>query len=216
MWEFVDKFIYINLDHRQDRRDIMSKFFEEGQIPPEKIVRFSAIKRSYGPLGCLESHTEVLKMAKREAWTNIMILEDDLEWLDFKERYQKLEEFTQLPSWDVILLVGWYYDYNFPRIYYANNTGAYIVNQAYIDTLLKNRERSVHKLKRGIGFDYHNKTYNADVSWCNLMKKDIWYCMNPCICRQVDGFSDVNNMQLQVSKINGVFDKSVRKIVYNK
>ncbi|NDB81832.1 MAG: glycosyl hydrolase family 25, partial [Alphaproteobacteria bacterium] len=44
MWEFVDKVIYINLDHRQDRRDIMKLFFEKGQIPEDKIVRFPAIK----------------------------------------------------------------------------------------------------------------------------------------------------------------------------
>jgi hypothetical protein len=37
MWDFVDKVIYINLDHRQDRRDIMTKFFENAKIPLEKV-----------------------------------------------------------------------------------------------------------------------------------------------------------------------------------
>ena len=27
MWEFVDKVVYINLDHREDRRQVMQKFF---------------------------------------------------------------------------------------------------------------------------------------------------------------------------------------------
>jgi GR25 family glycosyltransferase involved in LPS biosynthesis len=216
MWEFVDKFIYINLDHRQDRRDIMSKFFEEGQIPLEKVVRFPGIKRSNGALGALESHTEVLKLAKKEGWKNILILEDDMEWIAFKEEYSKLEELTKLPDWNVILLVGWYHEYEFPRIYFSNNAGAYLVNEAYRDTLLKNREMSVYKLKRGIGFDWRNSKYNADVFWCHLMKKDVWYGLNPCICRQVDGFSDINNKNIQSSKVVGIFDAKVRKIVYNK
>ena len=216
MWDFVDKFIYINLDHRQDRRDIMSKFFEEGQIPLEKVVRFPAIKRSYGALGCVESHTEVLKLAKKEGWKNILILEYDMEWIDFKEGYLRLEELVKLPNWNVILLVGWYYQYKFPRVYESNNTGAYLVNEAYYDTLLKNREMSVYRIKRGIGFDYRNKKYNADVYWAELMKKDIWYGLNPCICRQVDGFSDVNNKNIQSSKVVGIFNPNVRKIVYNK
>ena len=216
MWEFVDKFIYINLDHRQDRRDIMSKFFEEGQIPPEKVVRFSAIKRSYGALGCLESHAEVLKLAKKEGWKNIMILEDDMEWIDFKEGYLRLEDMVNLPNWNVILLVGWYHKYKFPRVYFSNNTGAYLVKEDYHDTLLKNREISIKKLKGGIGFDYKNSKYNADVYWSELMKKDVWYGLNPCICRQVDGFSDINNKHLESSKIIGVFDRKIRKTVYNK
>jgi hypothetical protein len=216
MWDFVDKFIYINLDHRQDRRDIMSKFFEEGQIPLEKVVRFPAIKRSHGALGCLESHTEVLKLAKKEGWKNILILEDDMEWIQFKEGYSRLVEFTKLPDWDVILLVGWYYEYKFPRIYFSNNSGAYLVNQAYRDTLLKNREVSLHKLKHGVGFNYKNSKYNSDVYWCELMKKDVWYGLHPCICRQVDGFSDINKKNVESSKVIGIFDAKVRKTVYNK
>ena len=179
MWDFVDKFIYINLEHRQDRRVVMSKFFEEGQIPPAKIIRFPAVKRSHGALGCLESHAEVLKLANQNNWKNIMILEDDLEWINFKEQYSKLEELTRLPSWDVILLVGWYWEHAFPRIFFANNTGAYLVNEKYRYTLLKNRETAIFKLKRGIGFDYKNSKYNADVSWNQLMKKDKWFGLSP-------------------------------------
>jgi len=216
MWDFVDKFIYINLDHRQDRRDIMSKFFEEGQIPLEKVVRFPAIRRSYGQLGCLESHTEVLKLANKEGWKNILILEDDMEWVDFKEGYSRLADLTKLPDWNVILLVGWYYEHSFPRIYFSNNAGAYLVKEEYRDTLLKNRETAVYKLKRGIGFNWRNPKYHTDVYWSELMRKDVWYGLHPCICRQVDGFSDINNKNVESSKVIGIFDTKVRKTVYNK
>jgi glycosyl transferase family 25 len=90
MWEFIDKVIYINLDHREDRRKIMDTFFEKGNIPTEKIVRFSAIRAKKG-VGCLRSHAGALSMAKENGWKNVLILEDDLEWLDFENGYKQLE-----------------------------------------------------------------------------------------------------------------------------
>jgi hypothetical protein len=216
MWEFIDKIIYINLDHREDRREIMSKFFEEGSIPPEKVVRFAAIKRSYRPLGCLESHTEVLHIAKRNGWENVLVLEDDLKWSNFEEGYAKLEELSKLPKWDVIMLAGWYAKYDLPRVFDAYNAGAYLVNGHYIDRLLSNRVYSVGKLANGIGFDRRNPKYFADAYWNNLMAVDIWYCIYPCLCYQVDGFSDNCGQVIESSKVIGIFDEKVKKEVYNK
>ena len=214
MWEFIEKIIYINLDHRQDRRDIMSKFFEEGQIPLEKVVRFSAIKRSNGPLGCLESLTEVLRIAKKNGWKNVLVLEDDLTWSNFKEGYANLKELTKIPKWDVIMLAGWYAKYEFPRVFDAYNAGAYLVNGQYIDTLLKNREYSVRKLANGIGFDINNPKYFADAYWNECMRVDTWYCVYPCLCYQVDGFSDNGGRFIDSSRIIGIYDAKVKKEVY--
>ena len=214
MWEFIDKIIYINLDHRQDRRDIMSKFFEEGQIPLEKVVRFSAIKRSYGPLGCLESHKEVLRIAKQNEWKNVLVLEDDLTWSNFEEGYAKLEELAKLPKWDAIMLAGWYHKYDFPRVFDAYNAGAYLVNGHYVDKLLKNREYSVGKLANGIGFDFRNPKYYADAYWNELISIDTWYCIYPCLCYQVDGFSDNGGRVIESSRIIGLYDAKVKKEVY--
>ena len=217
MWDFIDKVVYINLNHREDRRQIMSAFFEKGNIPLEKVQRFSAIQRSNGRLGCVESHMEVLKMAKREGWKNILILEDDLEWLNFEEGYKQVEELIKLPKWDVIMLTGWYWKYEFPRIFDANNTGAYLVNRSYYDTLLKNRETSVSNLKKGGSIFLLNQIqYNADVFWKHLQKKDMWYGIHPCICRQVDGFSDICKTNIKASSVVGIGTAGTRKLVYKR
>jgi glycosyl transferase family 25 len=213
MWEFVEKIIYINLDHREDRRKIMTKFFEDSQIPLEKVERFAAIKRSRGALGCLESHTEVLRMAKQNKWKNVLILEDDLEWLG---GYERLEELTKLPNWDVIMLVGWYAKYDFPRITDAYNAGAYLVNEKYYDTFLQNREYGLKKTRMRIGFDFNSSKYDADCYWTLLQQTDNWYGLNPCICRQVDGFSDHCKKEIKASLVCGILTEETRKIVYNK
>jgi glycosyl transferase family 25 len=158
MWDFINKIIYINLEHREDRRKIMEKFFDDTKIPLDKVVRFSAIKRSHGELGALESHTEILKLAKENCWKNILILEDDLEIFHFEEGYKQLEDLVKLSKWDVIMLAGWYHKYEFPRVFEAYNAGAYLIHSDYIETLLKNREYSVSKLSNGIGFNAKNRT----------------------------------------------------------
>jgi len=214
MWEFIDRVIYINLEHRQDRRDIMTKFFEDVKIPLEKVVRFPGIKRSYGQLGAVESHMHVLKLAKQNGWKNTLVMEDDLEIFDFEEGYKKLEELVKLPKWDVIMLCGQYWKFDFPRIYTAVNCGAYLVNENYIDTLLKNRIVSVNSLKGGFGFNFMNRKFNADVSWQELQKVDTWYGIHPCLCRQVDGFSDINQRVIESSKVIGEGTLEIKKQVY--
>ena len=216
MWEFVDKFIYINLDHREDRRKIMETFFEKGKIPLDKVVRFSAIRTPMnGGLGCLRSHTECLRMAKQNNWKNVLILEDDLEWLDFESEYPKLEELTRLPKWDVIMLVGWYWRYEFPRIYAANNAGAYLVNSSYYDTLLENRQESIRGMvKKNFGFVTSKLKYEADNNWKSLQAIHNWYGLNPCICRQVDGFSDHVGRDIKASLVYGIGTTETKNAVY--
>jgi glycosyl transferase family 25 len=216
MWEFIDKAIYINLDSRPDRLVIMNKFFEDSKIPLEKVHRFSAIKRNKGQLGCVESHMQVLKLAKKEGWKNVLVLEDDLKILNFEEGYKKLEEIVNFPKWDVVMLTGWYWEYSFPRIFRASNTGAYLVNGDYIDKLLENRETSVLKMssQRNVGFSKSTTKYNADMYWNELQKIDVWYGINPCLAYQVDGFSDINKKIIESSKIVGIANSETKKQVY--
>jgi glycosyl transferase family 25 len=214
MWEFVDKVIYINLDHREDRLEIMKKFFADTKIPLDKVIRFSAIKRSFGALGCTESHMGVLKLAKSNGWKNILILEDDLQILNFNEGYRKLEELVALPKWDVIMLTGWYYRHNLPRVYSAGNSGAYLVNEKYIDTLLENRIRTVKQYSNKIYRLAFKSVVNTDVSWYTLQNRHSWYGIEPCLCNQVDGFSDINNSVIKSSQIVGVYDDKIHRTVY--
>jgi glycosyl transferase family 25 len=205
MWEFIDKIIYINLDYRQDRVDIMKKFFIEGKIPEDKIIRLSAIRCNKGYIGCLRSHTKALQMAKDNNWKNVLILEDDLEWFNLDTQYSSLEYLTTLPRWDVIQLVGWYVKYDFPRIYDTMNAGAYLVNSHYYDTLLQNRYESLRKIT---SFEMIYKSfipYTADMYWNKLAKQDHWYGLYPCICRQVDIYSDNSKMTYTQSQVNGIY-----------
>jgi len=215
MWDFIDKIIYINLDHRQDRRDIMKTFFEKGKIPQDKIVRFPAIKHAIPIKGIQASHTSVLALAKQNKWKNILILEDDLQWLDFEPAYKQLCELVLKPDWNVIMLCGWYLDYRNPRVYNSRNAGAYLVNEFYIDTLLQNRLEYLKKYQKYFYMKPRTE-WTADVGWVHLMQKDVWYAIYPCICSQVDGLSDNSGTNIKASEIVGLYNTEIHEKVFGK
>lgn len=77
--EFIDAIVYINLDRRTDRKEhIENELNKWKDLDRSKVHRFSAIEGKL--VGCLSSHLNVLKMAKTNKWTNVLILEDDFTW----------------------------------------------------------------------------------------------------------------------------------------
>ena len=88
-WNFIDKVVYINLDHRTDRNEHMKRMTKTFR---DKVSRFSAIRNERGIIGCSMSHIEVLKIAIRENYENILILEDDAEWNEFEQGYITLKK----------------------------------------------------------------------------------------------------------------------------
>jgi glycosyl transferase family 25 len=210
MWEFLDKVIYINLDHRQDRRDIMKKLFEDGKIPEEKVLRFSAIKHEYGIIGTALSHIGVLKLAKEQGYKRILILEDDMEWVDFETNYAKLEELVSNNSWDVCMISGLYLKTTPPKINMALWTNGYIVQSHYYDALINNYERGVYlklnqKLPQTCIVNRKQKLYdmickddfhNIDTYWVKLQDKDNWIGVIPKMLKQQASWSDITNQNV--------------------
>ena len=76
MFEFIEHVVYINLEHRKDRRENIEK--ELSIFSSEKVQRFDAIHEpKRGHLGCSKSHIEVLKLAIKFGWKNYLVVEDD-------------------------------------------------------------------------------------------------------------------------------------------
>lgn len=186
MWEFIDKVIYINLDSRQDRRDLMKQLFQEGQIPEHKIVRFSAIEWNPGWIGCSKSHLGAVQLAKANRWRRVLILEDDVEWYNFRRGYQKLQQLIKLPNWDVCLLGGWYCDVEAPRIKASICAHAYIVNSHYYNTLIQNYQEGIEKRLKS-----ESDMYNIDTYWIKLQMRDNWIGVINPMCTQTESFSDI-------------------------
>ena len=95
---------YINLEKRTDR-----KLHVEQQLANIGVegIRFNAVEMDNGAVGCSLSHLKCLEMAKKNEWDEVMIVEDDITFLDpslFKKTIYNF--FDRHKEWDVLLLGG--------------------------------------------------------------------------------------------------------------
>jgi GR25 family glycosyltransferase involved in LPS biosynthesis len=187
----IDKIIYINLNKREDRREEIEKELQDYSLSFE---RFEAIEKNYG-LGSLMSHLEVLKIARERQYKNILIFEDDFQFIVSKEKVE--EELSNLfdsnIDFDVCFLINGAFkiedieNYSFiKRTTHSSTASAYIVKQHYYDTLIELYEENVPLLEStGLHWLYTN-----DKCWDKLQMKDKWYLFTNPFGKQRPGYSD--------------------------
>jgi glycosyl transferase family 25 len=184
---------YINLEHRTDRRQEIESELNKMEMLYE---RFNAI--SYNPpgIGCSLSHLNVLKIAKAKNLKNVLILEDDFEFLVDKTRFwdEINTFFNKNIDYDVLLLSynlfnSRPFDSQLFRVLDSQTASGYLVNSKYYDTLIDNIERGVDLFKQtGQHWFYQNDQY-----WKILQPIGNWYGFNTRIGKQRKSFSDLGN-----------------------
>lgn len=126
--QVFDKIFWINSKNRVDRYKNMVDRLKFLELAAE---RFSAIhggeldhrylnfgsKNQHikdlnnGEIGCFQSHVDIYKLAKKEGWDKVLILEDDALFSpDFNNRFEKT--YPNVPDdWDMLYLGQWNYDH---------------------------------------------------------------------------------------------------------
>jgi GR25 family glycosyltransferase involved in LPS biosynthesis len=193
MSKYIEHIFYINLDSRTDRnQEIISELDKYGL----SYERFSAIPTpGQGILGCTKSHTEVLKLAKSRGYKNVLILEDDFEFMLSKEVFEKeLTDFFEsgIP-FDVCMLS---YSIqkskpvenhaNIGQILEAQNAAAYIVNSHYYDKIINLYEWGIPYLAS----TNRHWIYANDQMWKRLQVTDSWYYIVNRLGHQRGSYSD--------------------------
>jgi glycosyl transferase family 25 len=188
----ITNIYYINLDRRTDR-----KYHIENQL---KILnwngkRFPAIQNSFGALGCSLSHLALLKYAKANKLSHILIMEDDVTFLEPSVFLNSLNKFLEkYKNFDVLLLAGNNMgeykridDYCI-KVTHCQTTTAYLVKSHYYDTLISNYENGINLLQM-----YPNKLndYAIDQYWGSLQITDKWYLLTPLTVTQRHDYSDI-------------------------
>jgi GR25 family glycosyltransferase involved in LPS biosynthesis len=210
--EKIDHFIYINLDKRADRKAHMEQEFSNLGIPPEKITRISAIYNPTNGIGCMDSHIQALKWARKMNYKNAWIFEDDFTFTADKptvEDYLR-QLFFKSPKFDVALASYIHKQPPFPplhitlypniyRVVESQTASSYLVSGHYYDKLIDLFEDAFIQLQL-TGEHWH---YANDQVWKLLQVKDIWYCFTPSLGKQRpdarDNSSDANERIIQYS-----------------
>ena len=191
-----DKVYYINCEHRVDRKDSIESMFSSLEFSNYERIEACYIPEN-GALGCAKSHLLALGKAKENNFENVLILEDDftlaVDVITFNNSIQKL--FNEKVEWDVIMISSNLVKYEKSNIEYlskvvdAQTTSGYAVNKKYLGKLIQNFQESESLLTNA---ERVNGWYKdaIDQYWKKL-QKDNWFCFNPVLGKQADGYSDI-------------------------
>jgi len=202
---FIDKIIYINLDRRVDRKREIEEQFTRLKIPSDKIIRFPAIPHQSGNVGCNMSHAAVLRLAHDLNLNNVLILEDDFNFIKDSDLVNSsLDEFVTLVEnslkWDACLLINYAqitnkYNDLISRYIKSSNAAGYLVNKH----LFLNLSQTIHEAAEPLGRTGEHWNYQNDVVWCKYMATGDWFVFNKSIGYQRISYSDLSQQVIDNS-----------------
>jgi glycosyl transferase family 25 len=195
----IDAILYINLDHRVDRKEhILNEINKLGK-DASYVHRIDAIKNSNGALGCSLSHIKALQyVLEHPEWKNVIVLEDDFTFhsSDTSEIVKSIDELCNHSAFDVCQLsynpIGKFVDTIQPhprikKIVKAQTSAGYLITKTYIPTLIQNLIESSNVM-RTKGKCSSNC---LDVYRGSLQSRDNWLCTFPAIGYQYANYSDI-------------------------
>jgi GR25 family glycosyltransferase involved in LPS biosynthesis len=190
--EQIHHMVYINLDRRTDRKEAIEDEFRRMDLTVE---RFPAIEKNPGMLGCHLSHIAVLKKARELDAPNVLIFEDDFQFLESKDvvHSQLKQFFEQKIDYDVLFLAYNVFD-TIPvnelvsRSTNVQTAAGYLVNQRFYDTLITNLETAYPLLEQTNA----HWMYLNDQCWKSLQKTHTFLFFNTRLGRQRPSYSDLS------------------------
>jgi hypothetical protein len=196
--DFFPYKVCINLDRRPDRWEKVRARFERHDI--RQVARFAALDWKAlsvppdwndvpGAYGCLLSHLEVVREARRRGTPSVLLFEDDVVFDDdLNSKFSRAVE--QLPSrWDMIMFGGSHWQEpvrisdNVFRARATAATHAYALNRTVYDSFieLNSRAQSV-----------------VDVNNTTLQRERECFCFMPHLAWQDVDYSDVGEREINV------------------
>jgi glycosyl transferase family 25 len=197
----LENVYYINLKESKDRR---IETEEELRKMNWKFQRFDGIKVKDGRIGCSISHLKVIEMAKQNNLEYVVVVEDDIQFLEPEKYNNMLNDFKDFmksnnADYDVLLIASNILDKvngvipinkYIRQVKTSYCTAGYIVKKHYYDKIIANYKESIKLL-------IENPTiggkYEIDVYWVNLQLVDKWYVIYPRTVNQRPSYSIIQN-----------------------
>jgi glycosyl transferase family 25 len=186
----ISKIVYINLERRQDRKQEIEQELSTMGLSGE---RFNAIDKDPGIIGCNMSHLKVLRDAETADLENLLVFEDDFQFLvDKPTFYKQIEDFFALNiTWDIVLLS---YNLNASEPYNdligrardAQTTSGYLINKKCFKPLADCIETATEKLI----ITKQHWNYALDQAWKVLQRTSDVFYFTTRIGKQRPSFSD--------------------------
>jgi len=206
----IKNIFYINLDSRPDRK---TKFEIEMKKLGLHATRFTAIKQKIGALGCSMSHLALLKYAKENNLDHILIMEDDITFLNIPVFINSINNFLLSNiDFDVLLIagnnMGPYTKINdfCVRIKKCQTTTGYLVKKNYYDKLIENIEEGINNLASNTT---RLNDFAIDQYWNKLQLVDNWCLLTPLTVSQRPDYSDIEKRITNYNRVMLDLDKTL-------
>jgi len=208
-FDFFDEIYCINLDERTDRWEHAQAEFEKAGIK-DRVIRFSAIRDNDGRVGIIKSNLGIVKLAKKKGLKNVLVFEDDVEFIVDNPQEILTKSLEQ---------VG---DLDWKLFYLGANTHNKLIKIKTNLILLKN-SFAVHSMA------YNEKIYDTfirryegitkitshsdilDVYFAqHFQEKYICLMVNPMMTTQMNSYSDIEKKVVNYDFIEERFKKNIK------
>ena len=192
--EYIPHIFYINLDKRPDRLSEIQSELEKMGLSGE---RYSAIHTpGFGQIGCTMSHINVLKIARERNLENVLIFEDDFEFIVSKDVFlSNIKSFFEKKIEYDVLMLSYNLNHSEPvddiigRTKDVQTASGYIVHNRFYTTLINRLEEGLPLLIR----TRNPSKYINDQYWKALQPSSLWYYFNTRIGIQRPSYSNLVN-----------------------
>jgi len=199
---YIDKIYYINLEHRKDRKEHIENQIKKIIDPKLSITtRFNAIANKNGCIGCSKSHLAVIEECIQNNYNNVLIFEDDFEFIIDKSEFKNYLDtfFKKEIDYDILLL-----GVNGPS--FANKTDFFKVTNSLTTS----------------GFIINNRVFNQfrdickeSISGLEQKKSGVIYCIDD-LWKQIQRNGNVYTFPKRVGKQRADYSDIIKKHVnYN-
>lgn len=194
--EVLDAILYINLAHREDRKQHVLDEIKKINPSLDRVHRIDALYvQNQGALGASMSHIKALElMIKHPEWERCAIFEDDFTFSP--NAAIGLDALLSLTDFEVLLLgvgIMAYHEIGDPliiRVLASQTASGYIVHRNYARVLLENFRAGFELLLCGA----RPGEACVDMYWKRLMPEGRWYTARDRVGFQYANHSDIEKV----------------------
>ena len=180
--------LYINLDKRTDRKEHIEKQLEGFK----NVKRIRAVETpDNGYLGCVLSHVFALEEAIQKGYGEVLIVEDDFEWIS-KDKFVYPEADFDVCLLECLVKKDEFFSWTHRKVSDAEHTGGYIVKSHFYTILRDCFMESYNNLLRENVRDYY-----LDIYWKRLQKTYTFITPSEKIGKQIEGYSDIQKKNMK-------------------
>lgn len=208
-FDYFDEIYCINLDERTDRWEHAQKEFEKAGIL-DRVNRFSAIRDVDGRVGVIKSNVAIVKIAKQKKLKNVLVFEDDFEFIvdDPQQVLQKSIDQVGSIKWHLFYLGANTHEKLIkfkPNLILLKNAFA-VHSMAYSNFMYDEFIMKFENIKTIRTFDDILDVYLAK----KIQEKYVCLMVNPMMTTQMNSYSDIEKRVVDYSFIEERYKNNIK------